>query len=68
MRSLPHAGQRLTIEPARCLGCDFEFEERTRFKKARAMSDMQVDADCAASLRRRAHIAQLRAAKETRRA
>jgi predicted Zn-ribbon and HTH transcriptional regulator len=32
-RSLPHAGQRLTIEPARCLGCGFEFEERTRFKK-----------------------------------
>jgi transcriptional regulator len=32
-RSLPHTGERLNIEPSRCLACGFEFGERTRFKK-----------------------------------
>lgn len=32
-RSLPHAGERLIVDPARCLGCGFEFEDRTRLKK-----------------------------------
>jgi predicted Zn-ribbon and HTH transcriptional regulator len=32
-RSLSQGNERLSIEPARCLGCGFEFEERTRFKK-----------------------------------
>jgi predicted Zn-ribbon and HTH transcriptional regulator len=32
-RSLSHGDERLVIRPARCLGCGFEFEERTRFKK-----------------------------------
>lgn len=32
-RSLSHGSERLTVEPARCLGCGFEFEERMRFKK-----------------------------------
>lgn len=32
-RSLPHDGEELTITPARCLGCGFEFSDRTRFTK-----------------------------------
>lgn len=32
-RSLERSGERLVIEPARCLGCSFSFDERTRFKK-----------------------------------
>lgn len=32
-RSLAHTGERLIIEPARCLACGFAFEARTRFKK-----------------------------------
>jgi transcriptional regulator len=32
-RSLPNTGERLRIDPARCLGCGFEFEDRTRVKK-----------------------------------
>ncbi|HTU59031.1 MAG TPA: transcriptional regulator [Polyangiales bacterium] len=32
-RSLPHDHERLIVEPARCLSCSFEFEDRTRYKK-----------------------------------
>ena len=32
-RSLQHTGERLVIEPSACLGCGFEFEARTRFKR-----------------------------------
>lgn len=32
-RSAAGRGQRLSIEPSRCLGCDFVFQERTRFTK-----------------------------------
>jgi transcriptional regulator len=32
-RSLSHTGERLAIEPSSCLGCGFEFEERTRVKR-----------------------------------
>jgi len=32
-RSLPHDNEHLTIDPSRCLSCNFEFEDRTRIKK-----------------------------------
>jgi len=32
-RSLSHGSERLTVEPARCLSCGFDFEDRTRFTK-----------------------------------
>jgi transcriptional regulator len=32
-RSLTHSGERLVVLPARCLGCDYVFEERTRLGK-----------------------------------
>lgn len=32
-RSLAHSAQRLEVEPARCLGCGFAFEERGRLSK-----------------------------------
>ena len=32
-RSRTRSETRLLIEPARCLGCGFEFEDRTRVKK-----------------------------------
>jgi predicted Zn-ribbon and HTH transcriptional regulator len=32
-RSLPHADERLSVDPARCLGCGYAFEDRTRLKK-----------------------------------
>ncbi len=32
-RSLEHGGERLVIEPSRCLACGYEFEDRTRLAK-----------------------------------
>jgi predicted Zn-ribbon and HTH transcriptional regulator len=32
-RSLAPMGERLGVEPARCLGCNYAFEERTRLSK-----------------------------------
>jgi transcriptional regulator len=32
-RALEHAGERLVVEPSRCLACGFEFAERTRLGK-----------------------------------
>ena len=32
-RSLMQRGERLSIEPSRCLACGFTFEERTRVKR-----------------------------------
>ena len=32
-RSLDHTGERLEIEPARCLACGFAFDERARLTK-----------------------------------
>ena len=32
-RSLPHSGERLAIDPPRCLACGFAFEARTRLKR-----------------------------------
>jgi predicted Zn-ribbon and HTH transcriptional regulator len=32
-RSLAHGNEQLVVEPARCLGCNFEFAERTRLGK-----------------------------------
>lgn len=32
-RSLDHTGERLDVEPARCLGCGFLFDERSRLTK-----------------------------------
>ena len=32
-RSLTHGEERFVIEPARCLACGFNFEERTRVKR-----------------------------------
>lgn len=30
-RSLPHQGQVLEVDPARCVACGYEFEDRRRF-------------------------------------
>lgn len=30
-RSLPHQGLVLEVDPARCVACEFEFEDRRRF-------------------------------------
>lgn len=32
-RSLPHGGERLVVEPARCLACDYRFSDRTRLTR-----------------------------------
>ena len=32
-RSLRHSGERLRVEPAQCLACEFVFTERTRLTK-----------------------------------
>ena len=32
-RSLKHTSERLVVEPARCVACGFEFEDRTRLTK-----------------------------------
>jgi len=32
-RSLDHTGERLDVEPSRCLACDYVFEDRTRLTK-----------------------------------
>ena len=32
-RSLERGDERLVVEPARCLGCDYAFEDRTRLAK-----------------------------------
>jgi predicted Zn-ribbon and HTH transcriptional regulator len=32
-RSLVHGAEQLVVEPARCLGCGYEFTERTRLGK-----------------------------------
>lgn len=32
-RSLAHEGERLVIDPSKCLACGFEFEDRTRLKR-----------------------------------
>lgn len=32
-RSLPHDGERLAVDPPRCLACGFSFEQRTRLKR-----------------------------------
>lgn len=32
-RSLRHSGERLLVEPARCLACGFVFKERTRLAR-----------------------------------
>ena len=32
-RSLQRGSERLRIEPARCIACNFSFDERTRFAK-----------------------------------
>ena len=32
-RSLRQGGERLVVDPARCLGCGFAFKERTRLSK-----------------------------------
>jgi predicted Zn-ribbon and HTH transcriptional regulator len=32
-RSLPREGERLVVEPARCVGCGFRFEKRERFTR-----------------------------------
>ncbi len=32
-RSLKHSGERLVVEPARCLECGFEFTRRRRFTR-----------------------------------
>lgn len=32
-RSLPHAGERLVVEPARCVSCDYRFSDRARLTR-----------------------------------
>ena len=32
-RSLANSAQRLEVQPARCLACGYEFDDRTRLKK-----------------------------------
>ena len=32
-RSLEHTDERLIVDPARCLGCNYTFDERTRLSK-----------------------------------